>query len=201
MGLQLIQPQPARLALDPGDYIDSQLVPLLLLAKKPQPPQRDEAAEERFLDEIRSRLPRIGGGAAGIWNFTDGGRTLLLNGTLVSSDTYKIALFLSTSNLTNTSTTYAALTNEVANAVGYTTGGISITMALSGTTSVKETTASPMVWTAAGGPITARFGVIYEVAGNVLCYCLLDSTPADVTATDGNTLTVTMNASGIFTLT
>jgi hypothetical protein len=56
------------------------------------------------------------------------------------------------------------------------------------------------VWTAAGGSITARFAVLYEVAGDVLCYCLLDSTPADVTATDGNTLTVAFNASGIFTL-
>ena len=56
------------------------------------------------------------------------------------------------------------------------------------------------VWTASGGSITARFAVIYESGGNVLCYCLLDSTPADVTATDGNTLTVALNASGIFTL-
>jgi hypothetical protein len=56
------------------------------------------------------------------------------------------------------------------------------------------------VWTASGGSITARFAVIYEVSGTVLCYCLLDSTPADETATNGNTLTVTPNASGIFTL-
>ena len=46
----------------------------------------------------------------------------------------------------------------------------------------------------------ARFAVIYEVGGIVVCYCLLDSAPADVTATDGNTLTVTMNASGVFTV-
>ncbi len=46
----------------------------------------------------------------------------------------------------------------------------------------------------------ARFAVIYESGGNVLCYCLLDSSPADVTATTGNTLTVAANASGVFTL-
>jgi len=57
-----------------------------------------------------------------------------------------------------------------------------------------------MVWTASGGSITARFAVLYENAGDVVCYCLLDSTPADVTATDGNTLTITLHASGIFTL-
>jgi hypothetical protein len=46
----------------------------------------------------------------------------------------------------------------------------------------------------------ARFAAIYEVGGRVLCYCLLDSTPANVTATAGNTLTVAANASGVFTL-
>ena len=139
--------------------------------------------------------------AAGTWTFTDGGRTKLLDGTFdIDTDSFKIALFQSTSNIGSSSTTYAGLTNEVANANGYTTGGIAITLTLSGTTSVKATTATSMVWTASGGSITARFAVIYEVAGNVLCYCLLDSTPADVTATDGNTLTITMNASGIFTL-
>lgn len=139
--------------------------------------------------------------AAGTWTFTNGGRTKLLDGTFdIDSDSWKIALFLSISNIGAASTTYAGLTNEVANANGYTTGGIAITLTLAGTTTVTVTTATPMVWTAAGGSITARFAVIYEVGGNVLCYCLLDSTPADVTATDGNTFTITMNASGTFTL-
>lgn len=139
--------------------------------------------------------------AAGTWTLTDGGRTKLLDGTFdIDSDSYKIALFLSTSNIGAASTTYAGVTNEVANANGYTTGGIAITLTLAGTTTVTVTTATAMVWTASGGSITGRFAVIYEVGGNVLCYCLLDSTPADVTATTGNTLTVTMNASGIFTL-
>jgi len=56
------------------------------------------------------------------------------------------------------------------------------------------------VWTATGGPITAKWAVLYEVGGDVVCYCLLESGGADVTATDGNTLTVTPHASGIFTL-
>jgi hypothetical protein len=57
-----------------------------------------------------------------------------------------------------------------------------------------------LVWTALTGDIVARFAVIYESGGDVLCYCLLDSTPADVTATDGNTLTIALHSSGIFTL-
>ena len=114
--------------------------------------------------------------------------------------TLKMALFLSASNLAATSTTYAGVTSEVANAVGYLTGGVSVTMSASGTTTVTVTLTGNAVWTASGGPITARFAAIYESAGNVLCFCTLDSTPADVTATDGNTFTVSPSGSGIFTL-
>ena len=137
---------------------------------------------------------------AGSWLFTNTGRTNLLNGTFdIDSDTYKMALFLSTSNLGAASTTYAALTNEHANANGYTTGGQVVALSLSGTTTV-TVDATDESWTATGGSIVARFACIYEVAGNVLCYCLLDSTPADVTVTTGNILTVQIHASGVFTL-
>lgn len=137
--------------------------------------------------------------AAGDWTFTNTGRTSLSNGTFLDADSYKIALFLSTSNIGAASTTYAGLTNEVANANGYTTGGEATTLSRSGTTTVTFD-ATDVVWTASGGSITARFAVLYEVGGNVLCYCLLDSAPADVTATNGNTLSVNINASGVFTL-
>lgn len=139
--------------------------------------------------------------AAGDWTFTNAGRTSLLDGTFdIDSDTWKMALFLSTSNIGAGSTTYAGVTNEHANGNGYTTGGVSITLTLAGTTTVTVDIDTDPVWTASGGAITARFAVIYEVGGNVLCYCLLDSTPADVTATNGNTLTLAANASGVFTL-
>lgn len=139
--------------------------------------------------------------AAGNWTFTNAGRTSLLNGDFdIDSDSFKMALFLSTSNIGAASTTYAGVTNEHANANGYTTGGIAVTLTLAGTTTVTVDIATDPVWTASGGSIVARFAVIYEVSGNVLCYCLLDSTPADVTTTTGNTLTVAANASGVFTL-
>lgn len=139
--------------------------------------------------------------AAGAWTFTNAGRTSLLNGDFdINSDTWKMALFLSTSNIGAGSTTFAGLTNEHAAANGYTAGGIAITLTLAGTTTVTVDISTDPVWTASGGSIVARFAVIYEVGGNVLCYCLLDSTPADVTATDGNTLTVAAHTSGVFTL-
>src|SRR5436190_18130116 len=139
--------------------------------------------------------------AAGAWTFTNAGRTNLLNGTFdIDTDSWTMALFRSTSNIGAASTTYAGVTNEHANANGYTTGGIAVTLTLVGTTPVTVDISTDPVWTAAGGSIIARFAVIYEVAGSVLCYCLLDSAPADVTATDGNPLTVAINASGVFTL-
>src|ERR1043165_1417273 len=137
--------------------------------------------------------------AAGTWTFTNAGRTDLVNGTFdLDTDSFKVALFLSTSNIGSGSTTYAGLTNEHANANGYTTGGISITLTIAGTTTVTIDISVDPVWTASGGSIVARFAVIYEVSGDVLAYCLLDSTPADVTTTDGNQLTVAAHANGVF---
>jgi hypothetical protein len=141
--------------------------------------------------------------AAGTWTLTNTGRTNILNGTFdIDSDSYKCALFTSASNIGAASTTYAGVTSEVANANGYTTGGIAVTLVLAGTTSVTVSFSTNPVWTASGGSITARFAVLYEVAGNVLAYCLLDSTPADVTATTGNTLTIDSDGtpSPVFTL-
>jgi hypothetical protein len=139
--------------------------------------------------------------AAGTWTFPNGARTNLLNGTFdLDTDSFKMALFLSTSNIGAATTTYAGVTNEHANANGYTTGGIAITLTLAGTTTVTVDISTDPVWTASGGSITARFAGIYEVSGNVLCYALLDNAPADVTATAGNTLTVAAHASGVFTL-
>jgi hypothetical protein len=139
--------------------------------------------------------------APSAWTFTNTSKAAMLNGTFnVDADTFKMALFLSTSNLSASSTTYAALTNEHANANGYTTGGISVDLTVTGTTTVTVDIATDPVWTASGGSIVARFGVIYEVGGNVLCYSTLDSAPADVTATTGNTLTVAAHTSGVFTM-
>lgn len=135
------------------------------------------------------------------WAFTNGGRTSLLDGTFdIDTDTWKMAIHLSTSNLGASSTTFAGVTNEHAAANGYTAGGESVTLTLAGTTTVTVDISTDPVWTASGGSITGRFADIYEVSGNILCYSTMDDTPADVTATDGNTLTVAAHSSGVFTL-
>ena len=131
------------------------------------------------------------------------------NGVLDLSSTtnWKMALFLSTSNADTLTSIekYGDITNEHANANGYTTGGIALTtVSLTRSGNVVTFTCDSPVWTASGGSIVARSGVIYKdatVGGIVkpaLCTFLLDSTPADVTATSGNTLTITIPGTGIF---
>lgn len=150
--------------------------------------------------------------AAGKWKLYDKAKQYLADGTfdLDATSDWKMALFQSTSNantLTNTVDVYGDLTNEVANGSGYLTGGAAITgvtwTEASGTVTFD---CDNVVWTASGGTITARFAVIYKnatvnsVVKPLLCVCLLDTSPADVSATSGNTLTIQINASGVFTL-
>jgi hypothetical protein len=147
--------------------------------------------------------------AAGKWKVYESAKLAILNKEVdFDSDSFKINLYLSTSNAdTLTAATIAALTditNQVATNFGYTQNDKAVTLTVansSGTITVDETT-NP-VWTASGGSITARFAVIYDdthASDLPICVCKLDTDDADVTATTGNTLTITMNASGIFTL-
>jgi hypothetical protein len=137
----------------------------------------------------------------------------LADGTFDLDDNtnWRIALYLSTSNANTLSVgtgILADLTNEHANANGYTTGGVAIvpTWTRAGGTITFDAADLAPAWTAAGGPITARFLVIYKnatvngIVKPLLCVCLMDTAPADVTATDTNPFNITFNASGIFTL-
>jgi hypothetical protein len=103
---------------------------------------------------------------------------------------------------------YADVSDELSTANGYTNGG----QALGSVTWTQSTTvaifdAADTVWTASGGPITARLAVLRLVGtfnsqvDPLLAYILLDTTPADVTATDGNTFTLQWHANGIFRIT
>lgn len=140
---------------------------------------------------------------AGPWTVTNTTRTKILNGQFnFASDTFKCALFLSTSNVGAASTSYAGVTNEHANANGYLTGGITVALTLAGSTSVTASFTSNPAWTASGGSIVARYAAIYEVGGDVVAFCLLDSTPADITVTTGITFTLDSDGSPspVFTL-
>ena len=147
--------------------------------------------------------------AASAWDFYNEFTEYSMDGTMdLDADTFNMGLYLSTSNAaTLTNSGRASLTNQVATANGYTQPGQALTSVtwsrVGGTTTFDS---ADVVWTASGGSITARYAVIDDdtvttpVADPLVCYSLLDTTPADVTATDGNTLTIAPNASGIFTL-
>lgn len=139
--------------------------------------------------------------AADAWVLTETARGKFTDGTFqIGTDSFKVALFLSTSNIGPASTTYAGLTNEHANANGYTTGGVAVTVTQSGLTTVTIDWSTDPSWTASGGDITARWAVLYEVSGDVVAYALLDNTPADVTVASGDDLVVAAHASGLFTV-
>lgn len=152
--------------------------------------------------------------AAGKVKLYDKAKLYALNGTHDLDDTtnWKVALFLSTSNantLTHSPANFAALTNEHSAANGYTAGGFAlsgVTLTESGGTVTFDASDYAPYATASGGSITARFGVIYRdatvngVTKPLFGVFLLDSTPADVTTTTGNTLSITWNASGLATL-
>ena len=139
--------------------------------------------------------------AAGPWTFTDTTRTKILSGQFQLGDTYKMALFLNTSNLSVASTTFAGCTNEEGTTnTGYTAGGASIAMTDSGTTTVTQVITTAPVWTAGSANLTAKWAAIYKVGGNIVCFALLDSGGADVTATSGNPFTVGANGATVFTL-
>lgn len=147
--------------------------------------------------------------AAGKWKLYELGKQHLSDGTFdLDSNTFKCALYTSSSNANTltTSSILADITNQVAQANGYTTGGNTLTgVTWTNSSGTMTFTGTIPAWTASGGSITARFAVIYGsgtlngLVNPILCVCLLDTTPADVTATDGNTFTVQMNASGAFT--
>jgi len=145
--------------------------------------------------------------AAGPVTLYDSFIEALGDGTIdLDTDVLNLALFTSTyTPAQGSDVTYSALTGEVAAITGYATGGPALSgVAWTHTGQVSQLDASDEVFSPVGADLTARYGVIYSVSatGNDLIgYFLLDDTPADVTATDGNTLTVTWAANGMFQIT
>jgi hypothetical protein len=118
---------------------------------------------------------------------------------LNAADTIKVALVLSTSNAINKALVgaiYSSVTNEVANGNGYTTAGATAStpvIAGGGATATITFDTANVSWTGSGAGFTARAAVIYDsTTGDLIAYCLLDSTPADVTVASGVTLTITI---------
>lgn len=133
---------------------------------------------------------------AGPWIMHDAFKLRAYNGSNLNlpSDTIKMVLVTSASNFGTTSVNnYASLTNELSTANGYTNGGAVVTVTWSGTSTVTFATSGSTVWTASGGSIVARAACLYDNTDTnktIIACSILDATPADVTVTSGNTLTV-----------
>lgn len=150
--------------------------------------------------------------AAGKWKLYDSavgysGSTTLDMGSATS---WKIASYKSTSNCTVLSKqTYGDLTNELATGSGYTQGGRAlegVSWSNSGVTWTFSATDLSPAWTASGGTIgpLRHFVIYYDatvngVAKPLLATCLVDTTPTDVSASDGNGLIVTFPTNRILT--
>lgn len=144
--------------------------------------------------------------AAGNWIVTTNARTRWAKGSWnMDSATMKCGLVTSSSNISASSTTWAALTNEVSNANGYTTGGVTVDFSYSGTTTVAVSFASNPQWTATGSGITFRTAVLFEASGDVLAFSVGNTAGGgtDVSVPSGYNLVI--NSSGTpnpaFTLT
>jgi len=128
----------------------------------------------------------------------------LQDGTIdVNSDTFKMGL--SSSSYTPAKATHevlADITNELSGN-GYsrqTLSSVTLTEPVAGTWQFDSANA---VFTASGGSIVARYYWIYDDTPSspldpLFCYGALDNTPADVTATNTNTLTVQVSANGYY---
>ena len=148
---------------------------------------------------------------ADAWVMHDSIKEYIGDGTVdLDADSFRINLYLVTSDIATTSeNAIATITNQHASANGYTQDTEAINaptwVESAGTVTFDVSGADP-AWTASTGSIIARFAGIYDdtvttpVIDPLVCHSLLDNSPDDVTVTDGNTLTIQMNASGVFTV-
>lgn len=142
--------------------------------------------------------------AATAWQLYNEAKKYIGNGTIQLGVTaMKCKLATSASNAsTFTISTFASITSEIGTSGGYAAGGKALTnIAWTVGASAKQYKfdSDDLIWTATGGPLTnVKYAVIGVSGGRVLCWSRLST--AQFTVTIGNTLTLQMNAAGIFTL-
>jgi hypothetical protein len=139
----------------------------------------------------------------------------MADGTLdmdtATADYWKCALLTSAYTYDATDSVWSDLSaNEVSTTnTGYSAGGISLTVgdsgwSRSGGTVTFDSSTNPQ-WTAGSAGLTAKWAIIYgnnASTKDLVCAVDLntDSGSATVSATTGNNLTITWNASGIFSI-
>ena len=135
-----------------------------------------------------------------------------ISGTInLGSTSFFAHLITSAGNFaTATISTLGSLTGEVTALNGYAKSGkalTSVTWSTGASAAQQKFTAASFQWKASGGSIANVKGLVLvgqtgasakATANKLLCYCSLSS--GQFTISSGNTLTITPNANGIFTL-
>ena len=151
--------------------------------------------------------------AASAWQLYNEAKKYIGNGSItLGAGVFKMVLAQSASNAsTFTLSAYSEITNEVAAAGGYVTGGRNLVPATAQWTvgasakQMKFTMSSiGLAFTASGASlVNIKYAILRNstgaAAGRLLCWCQLSS--ANFTVASPNTLTVLPAATGIFTLT
>ncbi len=147
--------------------------------------------------------------AAQAWKVYNKAKKSIGNATLnLAGTVWRISLVTSASNFaTFTISTFASLTNEIADGNGYSTSGKALTSevwTVGASAKQYKFDADDVIWTATGGNIASIKGAVIWQSGastlarKLLCFASLTST--QFTLSTNNTLTIQMNASGILTL-
>jgi len=142
--------------------------------------------------------------AAGAWKVNQYGK-LKIGSTIIdlSAVLFKLALYTSaaSANIAGDVSIQSSLGSECAQTGGYTTGG----ERLSSTTWVQaagSVTFDSSDWVVTGSIQNIKYAYIVRsvaaTSGHLLCYSTLSASQFDLTGS--NTMTIQMNASGIFTL-
>ena len=151
--------------------------------------------------------------AASAWQLYNSAKSHIGNGTItLGAGVFKMVLAKAASNAsTFTLSVYGSLTNEVAAAGGYVTGGRNLVPAtaqwVQGASAKQQKftmSSIGLAFTASGASIVdIKYAIIRNstgaTAGKLLCWCQLSS--ANFTVASPNTLTVLPATTGIFTLT
>ena len=151
--------------------------------------------------------------AATAWQLYNSAKSHIGNGTItLGAGVFKMVLAKAASNAsTFTLSVYGSLTNEVAAAGGYVTGGRNLVPAtaqwVQGASAKQQKftmSSIGLAFTASGASIVdIKYAIIRNstgsTAGKLLCWCQLSS--SNFTVASPNTLTVLPATTGIFTLT
>jgi hypothetical protein len=139
--------------------------------------------------------------ATGSINFYSKLKQWLQDGTVdLDTDTINIALLNEGYTPVHTHSASAQLSNEVA-VGGYAQKPLA-SVTIAATASAFAFDAADIAWTASGAAFTAYHWVMIDKTASdaLLAWGLIDASPAKVTVADGNVLTLSWNANGIWKL-